>query len=340
MRKFLFAVMVMIFAFGGALAQSPPTLRIVTETPGLPSELFYGDIKVKPLRLRPGTNTPITIDDADFFAAQHYIDFLRRFPDAPGLEHWTGEITECSDPAKRHPGESFELCTERKRANTSAAFFLSPEFQNTGSFVLRVYWGTLGKSLGAQCAGVPQNLPAHCRPTYSDYIRDMAQVGQGIVVNNKLDPTVINNNKHAFVDAFVNKAEFQVAYPANLTPAQFVDKLSQTTGVTLTANDRTALINELTANASARGSVVFKIVDGTEAITDGALVFQTPYGQQYYNQEFDTAFVFMEYIAYLRRNPDQDGYNFWLEKLKRYGNWVDAQMVLAFILSPEYRNRF
>ena len=340
MRKCLFVVLVMIFAVGGALAQTPPTLRIETETPGLPSELFYGDIKVKPLRLRPGTTTPITIDDADFFAAQHYIDFLRRFPDAPGLEHWTGEITECSDPAKRGPGESFALCTERKRANTSAAFFFSPEFQNTGSFVLRVYWGTLGKSLGAQCAGVPQNLPAHCRPTYSDYIRDMAQVGQGIVVNNALDPTVINNNKHAFVDAFVNKTEFLTLYPNSMTPAQFVDKLSQTTGVTLAAADRSALIDELTANPSARGSVVFKVVDGTQATTGGVLQFNTTYGKAYYDQEFDTAFVFMEYIAYLRRNPDQDGYNFWLSKLKFYGNWVDAQMVLAFILSPEYRNRF
>src|SRR6187431_1858645 len=147
MRKYLFVALIVIFAFGGALAQSPPTLRIVTETPNLPSELFYGDIKVKPLRVRPGTNppVPITIDDADFFASQHYVDFLRRFPDIPGWNHWTGEITECSDPAKRHPGESFELCTERKRANTSAAFFLSPEFQNSGSFVLRVYWGALGK---------------------------------------------------------------------------------------------------------------------------------------------------------------------------------------------------
>ena len=105
MRKCFFLVLLMIFSFGGALAQSPPTLRIVTETPGLPSDLFYGDIKVKPLRLRPGTNTPITIDDADFFAAQHYIDFLRRFPDAPGLAHWTAEITDCNDPAKRQPGE-------------------------------------------------------------------------------------------------------------------------------------------------------------------------------------------------------------------------------------------
>jgi hypothetical protein len=339
MQKCFFATLVLIFAFGGVLAQSPPTLRIVTETPNLPSELFYGDIKVKPLRLRPGTNTPITIDDADFFAAQHYIDFLRRFPDAPGLAHWTGEITECSDAAKRFPGESFALCTERKRANTSAAFFLSPEFQNTGSFVLRVYWGTLGKLESAQCPGVPQNLPASCRPRYGDYINDMAQVAQGIVVNDKLAPDVINANKQAFVQQFVNRTDFQTAY-ANLTSAQFVDKLSQTTGIALSASDRTALIDELNANPANKASVVFKIVDGTQTITDGHLVFNTTYGKAFFDQEFDTSFVFMEYMSYLRRNPDQDGYNFWLGKLKRYGNWVDAQMVLAFILAPEYRDRF
>jgi hypothetical protein len=204
--------------------------------------------------------------------------------------------------------------------------------------VLRVYWGTLGKLLNSPgCPGVPQNLPGHCRPKYTDYIGDMATIVQGIVVNDKLDPNVINNNKRAFVDQFITRPEFQSIYGA-LTPTQFVDKLSQTTGVPLSSDDRTALINEVTAGNKA--SAVFKIVDGTNTITDGALVFQTTYGKAFYDKEFDDAFVFLEYIAYLRRNPDQDGFNHWLGKLKFYGNWVDAQMVLAFILSPEYRNRF
>jgi hypothetical protein len=283
---------------------------------------------------------PNPIDEASFFVAQHYRDFLNREPDAPGLAHWTSEITECSDPAKRGPGESLEACTERKRANTSAAFFLSPEFQNTGSFVLRVYWGTLGKLTSAQCPGVPQNLPGHCRPKYADYIADMTTVAQGIVVNNALDPVVINANKRAFVDQFVTRAEFKTAYPDAMTNQAFVDKLFFTTGITPTADERNALINGLTGGTETRSSVVFKVVDGTNTITDGALVFQTSYGKAFYDQEFDTAFVFMQYIAYLRRNPDQEGYDFWLAKLKRYGNWVDAQLVLAFIISPEYRTRF
>ncbi len=283
---------------------------------------------------------PNPIDDAAFFVAQHYRDFLNREPDAPGLAHWTSEITECSDPAKRHPGESLEACTERKRANTSAAFFLSPEFQNTGYFVLRVYWGTLGKLTSAPCPGVPQNLPGHCRPRFTEYIADMDQVAQGIVVNNALSPSVINSNKRAFVDQFVNRAEFKTAYPDAMTNQAFVDKLFFTTGITPTADERNALVNGLNGGTETRSSVVFKVVDGTQTITDGALVFQTTYGKAFYDQEFDTAFVFMQYIGYLRRNPDQEGYDFWLAKLKRYGNWVDAQLVLAFIISPEYRTRF
>ena len=50
--------------------------------------------------------------------------------------------------------------------------------------------------------------------------------------------------------------------------------------------------------------------------------------------------MFMEYAGYLRRNPDQGGYDHWFGKLKLYGNWQDAQMVLAFLQSPEYRQRF
>jgi len=49
----------------------------------------------------------------------------------------------------------------------------------------------------------------------------------------------------------------------------------------------------------------------------------------------------------LRRNPDdpQDvdfaGWKFWLDKPNQFnGNFVEAEMVKAFIVSIEYRNRF
>jgi Domain of unknown function (DUF4214) len=57
--------------------------------------------------------------------------------------------------------------------------------------------------------------------------------------------------------------------------------------------------------------------------------------------EFRQAFVLMEYHGYLRRTPDQPGYDFWLNKLNQFnGNFVDAEMVKAFIVSIEYKERY
>jgi hypothetical protein len=55
-------------------------------------------------------------------------------------------------------------------------------------------------------------------------------------------------------------------------------------------------------------------------------------------QEFNRAFVLMQFLGYLRGNPDdpQDtdytGYDFRLTKLNTFnGNYVNAEMVKAFI---------
>jgi hypothetical protein len=269
------------------------------------------------------------IDDAAEFVRWQYKDFLRREPDGPGWAHWTGEITQCSDPTKRFPGETETQCIERKRANTSAAFFVSPEFANGGYFVLRVYRGSLGR------------MPHYGGGTGSDseFTRDTATVAAGIVVNDALDPNVINANKQAFVNQFVTRPEFRAIYDG-LSNTQYVDKLFQTTGVTPASNERQALIDGLGNGGETRASVLFKVVDGTTTVTGGLLVFNTNYGKAFYDNLFNPAFVQMEYFGYLQRDPDPDGYNFWLGKLNFFGNWVDAQMVLAFINSPEYRSRF
>ena len=272
---------------------------------------------------------PNPIDEAREFVRWQYKDFLRREPDGPGWDHWTGEITQCTDPTKRFPGESEPQCIERKRANTSAAFFLSPEFSNMGYFVLRVYRGSLGRMPHFGGGSSPRD----------EFSRDAATVGNGIVQNDALVPSVINANKQAFVNEFVTRLEFRSIYDG-LNNTQYVDKLFQTTGVNASAGDRQALVNGLNGGSETRASVLFKVVDGTTTITDGHLVFNTTYGQAFYDNLFNAAFVQMEYFGYLQRDPDEGGFNFWLGKLNQFGNWVDAQMVLAFIKSPEYRSRF
>ena len=269
------------------------------------------------------------IDDARTFVFWQYRDFLRRDPDAPGWDHWTAEITMCSDAANRFPGETEAQCVDRKRTNTSGAFFVSPEFQNTGYFVLRVYRGSLGR-MPHFGGGTTAN---------DEFTRDAATVSQGIVVNDALAPDVINANKQAFVNDFVTRPEFRAIYDG-LNNTQYVDKLFQTTGVTPSASDRQALIDGLNASAETRASVLFKVVDGTQTTAGGVLVFNTTYGKAFYDSLFNPAFVQMEYFGYLLRDPDDGGFAFWLTKLNFYGNFVDAEMVRAFINSPEYRSRF
>jgi hypothetical protein len=64
-------------------------------------------------------------------------------------------------------------------------------------------------------------------------------------------------------------------------------------------------------------------------------------------QERNRAFVLMQHFGYLHRNPndapdtDHTGFDFWLAKLSQFnGNFVSAEMVKAFLVSIEYRQRF
>ena len=88
-----------------------------------------------------------------------------------------------------------------------------------------------------------------------------------------------------------------------------------------------------------RDSLVAGLTGGTET---RATVLRKVAESAYLNQrEFNGAFVFMQYAGYLRRDADTSGYNFWLNKLNSFnGNFVNAEMVKAFILSGEYRQRF
>jgi hypothetical protein len=118
-----------------------------------------------------------------------------------------------------------------------------------------------------------------------------------------------------------------------MTPTQFVDQLNARAGNPLDANERQNLINELSANntTAGRASVLRKVAED-------------PTLEQ---AEINKAFVLMQYFGYLRRNPnsgqdtDYTGYEFWLGNLNHFnGNFVQAELVKAFISSAEYRRRF
>jgi hypothetical protein len=164
-------------------------------------------------------------------------------------------------------------------------------------------------------------------------------VGAGIVVGSQLSGAVINQNKQQFANAFVLRPEFIAIY-GGLTNTQYVDRLFQTTGINASGAERTALVNGLSGGTETRATVLLKVVDGINVISEGNQQFTTTYGQAFYNAQFNAAFVQMEYFGYMRRDPDNPGYVFWLGKLNTFGNYINAQMVRSFIVSPEYRSRF
>ena len=337
-----FSVNALVERFNGVSAQAIKTTAQIYDlgvlSPGNYTFTFKTSgttVETQPFTVNPPPPPANPIDDQREFVRRQYLDFLNREPDGPGWDFWTGNITKCSDPAQRAPGQTEAQCITRQRETTSAAFFVSPEFQNTGYFVLRVYRGSLGRM--PFFGGTGDN-------TKDEFTRDHATVSTGIVVSNQLDPDRINSNKQAFVNAFVTRADFQAIY-SGLNNQQYVDKLIETTGLPSTAEllqERDQLITGLTNGTETRATVLFKIVDGTNTIANGALQFNSKHGQAFYNLMYNPAFVQMEYFGYMRRDPDDAGFTFWLNKMNQFGNgnFVAAEMVLAFILSPEYRSRF
>ena len=101
----------------------------------------------------------------------------------------------------------------------------------------------------------------------------------------------------------------------------------------LTDAERVALIGELAANntVAGRASVLRKVAESPELD----------------RREKNRAFVLMQYHGYMRRDPEEPpdadftGYGFWLTKLNDFnGNFVEAEMVKAFLSSDEYLRRF
>jgi hypothetical protein len=172
----------------------------------------------------------------------------------------------------------------------------------------------------------------------NEFLPDTQQVGLGVVVGQTGWEQQLENNKVAFALDFVSRSRFTSAYPTTMTPTEFVDALFTNAGVTPSATNRSAAINEFagvgnTADTAARGRALRRVAENSTLI----------------QQETNKAFVLMQYFGYLRRNPNDapepglnfDGYNFWLGKLNQFGgNFVNAEMVRAFLLSSEFRQRF
>jgi hypothetical protein len=261
--------------------------------------------------------------DARNFVRQNYHDFLNREPDQPGWDFWTDNITRCNDPARRPAGQTVDQCIDKQRETTSAAFFVSPEFQYTGLYVYAVYKGSLGRM-----------------PNFLELMRDVQQVSRGIVINNVISGATIEQNRAQFETEFIQRAEFLSIY-STLNNQDYVDKLFMTTGTTVSTADKQALVNGLNGLTETRATVLHKVTNGTRVIAEGQADITAAYGKAFTDSQFNPAFVQMEYLGYLRRNSDAAGFTFWLGKMNSFGgDFLKAEMVKSFLMSPEYLQRF
>jgi hypothetical protein len=270
-------------------------------------------------------NGPNPVRDAsfntDFFVRQHYLDFFNREADASGLAFWKNQIDECMTAA----------CRELRKINVSAAFFLSIEFQQTGYLVYK-----------ANQAAFNSREFMKLR----DFLPDTQEIGRGVVIGQPGADAQLETNKQKFFLDFVKRPKFRnaAAFPTSMTAEQFVDKLNANTfdtrasvsGGSLTSAERNDLVGLLAVNPTSPALRALVL----RRVSENGL---------FNSRQFNQAFVLMQYFGYLRRNPPEppeptlnfEGYNFWLNKLNQFnGNFVNAEMVKAFILSEEYAQRF
>ena len=194
-------------------------------------------------------------------------------------------------------------CTRLQRTGVAAAFFIEQEAQQTGSFIYDVYAGTLSR-----------------KPVYSEYSADRQLVVGG---------ATLDAAKTTYSQNFVRRAEFVSKYQGARTADSFVNALiqsAQSSGVDL-SGERANLIGTYNLGAdmvTSRASVVRSLADNAA------------FKQGHYNR----AFVLTEYFAYLRRDIDQAGYDFWVNVLSNgdVGNY--RGMVCSFVTSREYQERF
>jgi hypothetical protein len=193
-------------------------------------------------------------------------------------------------------------CITTKRNAVAAAFFIEQEFQQSGSFIYDVYSSALGR-----------------RPAYKEYVLDRKTVVGG---------SGLESAKTVFVEGFVMRDEFVAKYQSFTNAESFVDALLE--NASLSGVDHVNLREGLIATYNSQASLAQSRAAVVKEIADNPTFKQSQYNR---------AFVLMQYFGYLRRNPDRNGYDFWVNILNQNPQNFGG-MVCSFITSFEYQHRF
>src|SRR5215472_10260399 len=174
------------------------------------------------------------IDDDSIFVEQQYNDFLDREGDDPGLDFWRQQIAGCGNDA---------ACCETARINTSAAFFLSIEFQDTGYLLYRMNKASFGSM-----------------PRRNDFLVEMQAVAQGVVVNSPGWQQKLEDNKQQEAERFARRQDFRDRFD-NQSNRDFINALFANAGVADDPNEIEDLVRGLDSGSESRGAALRKVAE-------------------------------------------------------------------------------
>src|SRR6185295_11837738 len=165
-----------------------------------------------------------------------------------------------------------------RRIEISTSLLVENELPATGVFLYGLYSTGLGR-----------------QPRYAELEAD-----RGVILSQKSELEAV---RLALASAFVERAEFKRKFPATMKPSEFVDSLlttiAQGTGVDLTS-DRSLLIGLLDDGTNGRAAVLTRLASDQRVV----------------DANYNPTLVLFQYFTYLRRNPDEAGFNAWVNTLK------------------------
>ncbi|HEU4598070.1 MAG TPA: hypothetical protein VFS10_23280, partial [Pyrinomonadaceae bacterium] len=160
-------------------------------------------------------------------------------------------------------------------------------------------------------------------PRYQDFMRDVKEVGRGVMPGFEEQDEQLEHNLREFAEAWTRREEFRSIYEG-MSDAEYVGRLLANAGLELGEGERAGLAGELASGYETRAGTLLKIVRH----------------QQFVEREHRRSFVVLHYFGYLRRNPDDPpdtglgGVQFWVEDLERMND--PSRISNAFKESIEY----
>ena len=155
-------------------------------------------------------------------------------------------------------------------------------------------------------------------PRYAEFTSDLAEVGRGLVPGAEDSDRDFEQRLRQLAGVLAGGEEFRALY-GGLDDAQYVARLYEHAGLAAESAERDALTSALAAKTETRAGALVKVA------ADPRLEAR----------ERHRAFLLLHYFGYMRRDPDPEGFDFWLVQLD--GGKDPYLITLAFRDSIEFR---